>query len=545
MMSDRSPRSRGLYHNWVSYAGSLVAGAGLVLLLAVLGMRFSLAAASPYLGIVAFLVCPAIIFVGAAVYLFGMLRESRRRRRADEVLPYPLLDLNDRTQRRRLTWVLLAVAVGGTFLVYVAYNAFLFTESVTFCGRICHNVMQPEYVAYQVSPHASVRCVDCHTGPGASWYVRSKLSGVRQVFAVLFNTYDRPIQIPISDLRPARVTCEQCHWPDAFFGKRLVQRTVFDESPLNGAHQLTFALNTGGGRGPAASRGIHWHMAPSVSVTFVALDPELQTIPWFRVHRADGTTAEYFDQDMMLSQEAVTLLPQHEVDCMDCHNRPTHIIGDPRDEVDRALAAGRISLDLPSVKTAAVEALIKDYANQAAAAQGIEGSLLAYYRARDPQVVTSKEEEVRQASDVLLDIYQHNVFPLMKVGWRTYPNNIGHLKWPGCFRCHDGRHVTSSGEVLTRDCTACHTLPQRSAFGSSSVEIASLPAGAAVSSIDWHPWPLRGAHEEIRCDLCHSRLPGPPFSCLECHGLPRRRSAHAYAKLRSMSLGRRERGAAR
>ena len=55
-------------------------------------------------------------------------------------------------------------------------------------------------------------------------------------------------------------------------------------------------------------------------------------------------------------------------------------------------------------------------------------------------------------------MWNRNVFPEMKVTWGTYPNDLGHTEFAGCFRCHDGSHSTKDGRSITQDCNACHNL---------------------------------------------------------------------------------------
>ena len=109
----------------------------------------------------------------------------------------------------------------------LSYRAYQFTDSVAFCGATCHTPMKPEYTAYQDSPHARVPCVGCHVGPGATWYVRSKLSGTYQVYAVFRDVYPRPITTPISDLRPVQQACEAM----SLAGK-ILRRPAQDLQPL-------------------------------------------------------------------------------------------------------------------------------------------------------------------------------------------------------------------------------------------------------------------------------------------------------------------------
>jgi hypothetical protein len=208
---EEEKRGSGLYRNAVSFFGAYVAIVSVFLIVFTLLLMFSFKAHSPYLGIFAFMVFPFFFVLGGIVFLYGMRRESARRLAlgVDEALPYPRLDLNEPKTRKTFSYAILGGSFLAILLAFVSYHAFLYTETVAFCGQLCHTVMEPEFAAYQGSPHARVACVDCHVGSGASWYVKSKISGARQVIAVLFNSYPRPIPTPIENLRPARETCEE------------------------------------------------------------------------------------------------------------------------------------------------------------------------------------------------------------------------------------------------------------------------------------------------------------------------------------------------
>ena len=509
-----SRKVRALYHNSMSYFGGLIVIATGLLVAFALILEFSIAAPSPYLGIFTYMVFPAILSVGVLFFLWGMRRESLRRRKlgVPDQLPYPRLDLNDPAERRRFAYVLIGGSLCAIVLGAVAYNAFVFTESVTFCGRICHTIMQPEYTAYQYSPHARVACVDCHVGSGASWYVKSKLSGVRQVFAALFHTYPRPIPVPIHNLRPARATCEHCHWPRKFYGAQLVQIPHFRYDEKNTAEEISLLVKTGGGDPKlGAKAGIHWHMILDNTVTFAATDPQQQDIPWVRVQHHEGGVEEYVSTDTKLTKDQLAALPRHVMDCIDCHNRPTHIFPAPGPAVDEALANGRMDPSLPWVKKVVVDALEKEYPSRAEARAGLSKEITSYYTKHYPDLVKQDSDRITGVVDAAVDIYNRSVFPFMRVNWKTYASNIGHRNWPGCFRCHDGKHVsTTTGKVLTRECTVCHTMPQRGA-------LAPLGTVMPSSSENWHPWELKGKHAKLLCSRCHAAGFRPPTSCAECH----------------------------
>jgi hypothetical protein len=141
---------------------------------------------------------------------------------------------------------------------------------------------------------------------------------------------------------------------------------------------------------------------------------------------------------------------------MDCHNRPTHAFQMPERAVDEAMATGRISAKLPYVKREAVAALKATYADRAAASEQIPGALGEFYKTKYPSVYQTERAAIETAAEQVKAIYLRNIFPEMRIAWGTHPNNIGHEDFLGCFRCHDGKHKSSDGRMITDDCSACH-----------------------------------------------------------------------------------------
>jgi hypothetical protein len=499
----------------VSYFGGLVITISIVMIVLFLLLSFSLRTPSPYIGIFTYMIFPAFLILGVLIFLYGLHRESRRRRRLGitEAVPYPKIDLNDLRQRKRFNIVLTGGCLLGILFAFVGYNAYLFTDSNTFCGKLCHSVMKPEHTAYLNGPHARVPCVDCHVGSGVSWYVKSKISGVPQVYATLFRTYSRPIPSPLTNLRPARETCEECHWPEKFYGAQLMQYPYFRYNRQNTPEQISLLIRTGGGTpNLGENAGIHWHMAINEQVYFKASDPQLQHIPWMKVVRSDGSVTVYKDSLTNVPDEELNKLPISFMDCMDCHNRPSHVFLPPETAVDQVMAGGNISSKLPWIKKLALDALVTRYEEKQNIHEEIHRFIEEYYAKNFPEVLKNQKAQVDQAIHAIFAIYDRNVFPSMQVDWTTYPNNIGHRNWPGCFRCHDNHHVSESGTILTNSCPVCHTIPQRGT-------LLALGSTTPVSKEPWHPWPLKGKHAKILCNLCHRAGYRPPLDCISCHGV--------------------------
>jgi hypothetical protein len=511
---------RPLYQNSVSLLGMLVVLFGAAIILLLLLAELFDTTPQPYLGMFIFLIVPAMMLFGVGMVLGGMRWEAARRRRVAALaqLPYPSVDLNDPRQRRLFVAVVLTGTLVGTLLVWAGFEGYQFTESVTFCGQTCHVPMQPEYTAYLDSAHARVRCVECHVGEGVLHYARSKFQGAHQLLAVMANNYTRPIPTPIKNLRPARDTCEKCHWPEKFFGAKLLQLPHFRYDEQNTPEQVTLILKTGGGnKAHGESGGVHWHMMIENRVTFAATDPQLQDIPLTRVERADGSETTYVSTRTKLRSEQLAQLPRHKMDCMDCHNRPAHGFPSPDGGVDQALFKRQISPTLPRVKQLLVDAMMPDYPDRESAHRAIRKRLVDSYASSYPQILEQRSGDVDQAIDVACRIFDRAVFPEMRVTWQTYPTNIGHRNWPGCFRCHDGRHVSPDGRVLGNDCAGtCHTQPQRS-------PPTSLGVVHQDATPDWHPWQLPNAgvdvpaHKSLICSDCHRAGRGPTSGCDDCH----------------------------
>src|SRR5512134_4097096 len=399
----------GLYRNAVSFFGALVAGGSILLIVFSIALDFSLKRSSPYIGIFTYMVFPALFAVGGIIFLYGMRRESRRRLRvgSDVALAYPRLDLNDPVHRRRFSYVVLGGTFLAIFMTFVTYNAFLYSESVSFCGTLCHSVMKPEYEAYRASPHAKVSCVDCHVGHGASWYVKAKVSGARQVIAVLTKSYPTPIPTPIENLRPARETCEECHWPAKFFGTQLMQIAHFRYDEKNTPEQISIGIKTGGGSTAlGGTAGIHWHMLIQNKVTYVAVDRQKQEIPWMEVRNEKGELVEeYLSLDYKGSKEQLAAIPKEEMDCMDCHNRPTHIYLPPETGVDRAMTTGLISRTLPWAKKLVVDALVREYPTREKAHEGLTAEITSFYRQKYPAIYEARKADVEKAAKTATEIY--------------------------------------------------------------------------------------------------------------------------------------------
>jgi hypothetical protein len=449
-----------LSHNATTLTGAvLTTSAGIILVSFWVFEIFVGGQLGPYAGIVLFLVLPGVFVLGLALMPLGVWWRQRKLRARGEVpREYPRIDFSEPTLRRGIALFSVLTFFNVVIVGTASYRGVEHMDSVQFCGETCHSVMAPEFAAYQDSPHSRVHCVECHIGPGAPWFVRSKLSGVRQVFAVNFKTYSRPIPSPVKELRPARETCEQCHWPQKFHGDKFLVRTKYSDDEKNTPLTTVLVLKVGG-RTWQGSVGIHGRHLDSVErISYISIDARRQVIPRVTYTGDDGKSVEYVSSDVQTTAEQLAKGEHRRMDCMDCHNRPTHAFQLPERAVDKAMSEGRISAELPYIKKKAVEVLRAEYPDRRTATQRIADVLTEFYRSSYPESYSKHRALIEAAITQVQAIYLRNVFPEMKVTWGTYANNIGHEDFPGCFRCHDGSHSSADGRVISADCTACHTI---------------------------------------------------------------------------------------
>ena len=411
----------------------------------------------PYIGLLVFLILPAVFVLGLLLIPIGIWFR-RRSLRAIGQLPaaFPAVDLHLPVVRRTLEWVAFATFANLLIIGTASYRGVEYMDSTNFCGTTCHTVMAPEYSAYQNSPHSRVACVDCHIGPGAGWFVRSKVSGLRQVFAVTFHTYSRPIPSPVKYLRPARETCEQCHWPQRFTGDKFLVNTGYKDDEKN-TPQTDVLLLKVGGRTWQGSVGIHGHhLADNARIRYISTDFERQTIPVVDYTDDQGKTTEFISTDAKPTQQQLDNGEHRTMDCVDCHNRPTHAFDLPENAVDKQMSLGHISPALPFIKKKAVEVLKVNYTSRDVARQTITAEIDKFYQTNYPQIYQTQRTAVEQSGQEIANIYLRNIFPDMRVTWGVHPNNLGHNDSPGCLRCHDGSHTSANGQTITNDCSACH-----------------------------------------------------------------------------------------
>ena len=441
--------------NVVSLIGTLLIVVSLLLIGALFFMQGMGFEGGAYLGILTFVLLPMMFLLGLALVPIGLWwrkrRDARLAAQGQQTGHLPVFDLNqERTRGVLIGFValaipLLALAAGLTF------KAVHYMDSTEFCGNACHKVMEPEYTAFQRSPHVRVGCAGCHIGPGAEWFVKAKISGSWQLIAVAFDLYPRPIPTPVHSLRPSNGTCEQCHWPTKFVGERLKVRTHFQDDEANTEVKTALMVKVGGSAG-GTSHGIHWHVDPNHIIRYLS-DEKRQTIYDIELTDKKAGTKKIFKGP----EAAPAGSEWRTMDCVDCHNRPAHNFRSPEHEVDLAMVEGRIDRTLPFIRREGVRILTeKEYASHDEARAGIAAAVKEFYVKNYPDRAGSAE--VEQAGKTLGDAYCWNNFPHMRVVWNTYPSHLGHQQSPGCFRCHDNKHKSDDGEKVSKKCGTCHNV---------------------------------------------------------------------------------------
>lgn len=408
---------------------------------------------NPYLGIIFFLLLPALFIAGLALIPIGVFVRRKALQKAGHIpAEFPKVDFNDRIFRHGVDIVLVATIVNLLVVSMASYRGAAYMDSPQFCGQSCH-VMNPEYAAYRISAHSHVDCVACHIGSGAASYFAAKVNGTKQLVEVTFDRYPTPIPSPVENLRPAREICEGCHTPARFIGEKLLVKSSFADDEKNTEIQSVVVLHLGGRDSLSHLTGIHGiHLG---HIEYISNDPTRTVIPWVQKRNEDGSVTEF------KTSAAGNTTPPGErrvMDCIDCHNRAAHTFVTPEDALNRAMAEGAVSPELPWVHKEGLELLKANYASEAEAKAKIPEQLTAFYRGAHPEVLAAKADLVKAAGQQLVTLYSQNVFPYMKVTWGTHPNHIGHMNYPGCFRCHDGDHTAKDGKSITQDCAACHNL---------------------------------------------------------------------------------------
>ena len=496
----KAPKS---FYNWISITGFIMVVNSLILILLLFIFSMISAQSNIYLGLYIYIILPVFLVLGLLLIPIGILSKIKKKEAVEDIpVGWPVLDMNLKKHRSSLLKISIITFIFLVASAMGSYSAYKYTETVEFCGKLCHQVMEPEYTTYLNSSHARVACVECHVGEGAGWYVKSKMSGLYQVYSVMFHKYPRPIATPIQSLRPARETCERCHWPLKFYARKLVSQRSYLTDSTNTEWNISMLLKIGPEHSAMGlSEGIHWHINKDFKIEYASNSKDRESIPWVRLtNLKTGEVKVFNDEENKLDKKALDTLEKRQMDCMDCHNRPSHNYRSAPNYVDNAMISGLIPKNLPFIKKAAMEALKVPFTDKDTALSTINSLITSYYKNDHPAVYAGNVMRVSKAITAVQGEYRKNAFPYMRADASRYLNHIGHIESDGCFRCHSDRHKTAQGETISRNCDICHTIVAQGPTGA----IKSGDINGAMEFV--HPVDIKGKWKTAFCSECHKAL---------------------------------------
>ena len=450
---------RGVATNWWGRLGVILTTSSFVGMVVIELTRLVGLVTSSYAGLVSYILFPALFVLGLLLIPVGWWKLKKQTGKSNKELietefgkECAAASFGGASLFRTIS---ILTAINIVFLLIVSSRMFAFMDTAEFCGNACHSVMNPEWVTYQQSPHARVACVECHVGEGAGALIDSKLNGLWQMVSVTFDLLERPIPTPVHQLRPARETCEKCHWPDKFHGQRLKTIAHYSHDSASTLLYTTLSLKVDAGTTQERS-GIHWHIATENEVRYASVNDAREKIIWAEVRRPDGSYHRYtYTDGAAVGQDASSV---RAMDCVDCHNRATHIYELPDRAIDERLQKGILDRSLPFLKREALHAVSTRYMSRDAAMEGIANHMSGFYQRQYPDLARSQMTILDSAVTVLQAIYNRNIHLGMNIEWGTYPSHIGHIGDGGCFRCHNSRMVDEDGDAISSDCTLCHSM---------------------------------------------------------------------------------------
>ncbi|MBI4282907.1 MAG: c-type cytochrome [Chloroflexi bacterium] len=354
------------------------------------------------------------------------------------------------------------------------HQAVELVDSAAFCTQVCHDVHYAEAVTYKVSPHSEVACSKCHVGDGTANLVRSKFRGVNDIIPAITGNYQKPIATPLKERRPSTETCQTCHWAEKFSGDKPRVKTSYQPDKSNTRNTLTLVLKVGGGKEEVAS-GIHWHAA--AKIWYLPLDDQRQKIAWVATEDVSGNVTEYVDPDRIaeITPELIRT-NKRQMDCVDCHNRVTHLFRSPDELIDAALSDGSIDAKLPFIKQQGVKALMPQNSSLREAYTKI-AAIKDYYQSNYPVVFQEKSAAIDSSIAKLEEVARLTTFD-NGLDWKTHPDNAVHDKpdknmlvdWEslstldqsiGCFRCHGNLlKVDNPGRLTLQQSLDEHNISQ-------------------------------------------------------------------------------------
>jgi hypothetical protein len=406
-----------------------------------------------------------------------------------------------RLWRRVLPWATVVVVVIG--VVIGSAHGWAWTNSPAFCGTTCHT-MPPQYASYQLSPHSRVTCVECHIGREfIGKQLPRKTVHMQFVFRMAFGLYEYPIYV--KGMRPARDACETCHTPAKFSNDSLVVKKHYLTDESNSPYGISLIMKIGGGtQREGLGRGIHWHIENQVQ--FLSTDKLDQSIPYIRVTNSDGSVDEYVDVESDFQKSSIAAGSLKTMDCITCHNRVSHTVSQPADSVESSMSRGVISSDIPYIRDRGVEVLTREYADREEAFAGIAQALDTFYKTSYPDFYATGQDELQAAIAEIQRIYSVSVFSDQEVDWNTHPDNVGHIGFPGCFRCHDGKHLNAANQAIRLECNLCHSVPVVTGTEDlvTNIEITHGPEPESHLNPNWISLHNQAYLRDETCANCHT-----------------------------------------
>jgi len=450
---------RGVSVNWVGRIGVILTTSSFISFIIIEFGRLTGLIVNSYIGLITFLVFPALFVFGLILIPISWYIFRKSKGKTTHEL------LNERFEPFELKTDIIGSSVFLTVLGLTLINILFvggasfrmvhFMDSPQFCGTACHTVMNPEWTTYQVSPHARVQCIECHVGEGMTALFHSKLNGLWQIISVTFKLYEKPIPTPIHQLRPARETCEKCHWPEKFYGSRLKTIVHYGEDYHSTPLYTTLNLKIDAGEGYTRA-GIHWHINEKNNVRYTSVDDKREQIIQVEVTQPDGTVKTFKNRDLTNTKNESKHI--RTMDCVDCHNRATHIYELPENALDDRIHRRIISRELPYIKREALKTLTTEYPDSESAEKGFRIHLDGFYQRHYPELLISKMDQIDSIVETLKTIYDRNIHHGMNINWASYPSHIGHKAGSGCFRCHNSSLRDNEGNSISQDCTLCHSI---------------------------------------------------------------------------------------
>ncbi len=476
---------RGVSQNAIGRIGVALTTSAFFMFLLMEIARLTGLITNAYIGLISYLALPILFILGLVLLPIGWKRlQKQSGRPTNELLKETFESSGVKggfAGSNLFQTITILTLVNVLFMVLASTQTLQFMDEPEFCGTACHTVMNPEWQTYQVSAHANVKCVSCHVGEGAEALLESKLNGLWQMISLSFDLYERPIPTPVHQLRPARETCEKCHWPAKHYGDELIKKVSYTNEEYTQAQYTTLAIKIDADHGSDAV-GVHWHIDEGVSVTYDAVDDQRSKIKSIHVDYADGRSQQFKNNRI---DADTPVLESREMDCVDCHNRATHVYRQPESIVDELIGNGIIPDDIPYIRREALDALRTKSASKEKGLEQVGRHLLAFYKKHYPDIFYNRSDDLEQVGDILKTRYDTYIHPGMNIGWGAYPSHLGHDNNQGCFRCHNENMVSEDGSKVAYDCTVCHDI---FAFESKSTYAFMTPADSTHPEAAMHDY---------------------------------------------------------